>query len=375
MNSRETGDRWLFMTDVGVHRKREQLTVRAVAEVLGWSCLVIALAYLGYLLHATLYMGSLVFLLATVSATIASGAWAGSLLSLVAAGCLDFFYVPPVLHFNVGDSDGWTALVTFEVCALVISRLSSRERERTLEVEIHRKQMEQLYELSRATASLDMHQPLGPQLAYLILQSFDIDDVAIFDAANVRLDHAGTWSSEESEIARIAFLFDKNSDNAAARTVTRVLRTGPQLVGALTLHGDVSGMLADALASLMTMTFERARSLEKESRAESAHRSEKLRGAVLDALAHAFKTPLTVIRIASAGLLEASDLGPDRMELASLIDGESVRLSQLCDRLLQTAKLDAEKVRLTWEDINIAKLVDEVKEELSESLKGHPLKI
>jgi two-component system, OmpR family, sensor histidine kinase KdpD len=363
------------MTDVGIHREKEQPTIRDVAEVLGWSCLVVALAYIGYLLHATLYTASLIFLLATVFAAMASGAWAGSFLSLVAAGCLDFFYIPPVLHFDIRDTDGWMALATFEVCALVISRLSSRERQRTREVETHRKQMEQLYDLSRATASLNMRQPLGPQLAYLILQSFNFEDVSIFDAINGRLDHAGTWSGEESEAARTAYLLDKNNDNYEARTTTRVLRTGSSLVGALTLHGDVSGMLTDALASLVAMTFERARSLEKETRAESAHQSEKLRGAVLDALAHAFKTPLTVIRVASAGLLEAGGLPPDRVELASLIDGESMRLSQLCDRLLQTAKLEAEKVRLKWEEIDIAKLVEEVKEELAELLKGHPLEV
>jgi two-component system sensor histidine kinase KdpD len=376
MGSRETGEySGYFMTDVGILRKRERLTVRGVAEVLGWSCLVITLAYAGYLLHVSLYTASLVFLLATVSASMASGAWAGSFLSLVAAGCLDFFYIPPVLHFDVGDADGWMALATFEVCALVISRLSSRERQRTFEVETHRKQMEQLYDLSRATASLDMHQPLGPQLTYLILQSFDIDDVAVFDAINGRLDHAGAWSGDEPEAARTAYLLDKNIDNEDARTTTRTLRTGSSLVGALTLHGDVSGMLADALASLLTMVFERARSIEKESRAESAHQSEKLRGAVLDSLAHAFKTPLTVIRIATSGLLEAGGLAPAHVELASLIEGESMRLSQLCDRLLQTAKLEAEKVRLTWEDIDISTLVEEVKAELSESLAGHPLEV
>lgn len=363
------------MTNRGFHWKRERLAARTAAEVLGWSCLVIALAYAGFLLHATLYTASLVFLLATVFVTIALGGWAGTLLSLVAVLSLDYFYIPPVLHFNIADADGWMALATFEVCALVISRLSSRERQRTLEVETHRKQMEQLYELSRATAALDMHHPLGPQFTYLILQSFDIEDVVVFDAINGRLDHAGTWSGEEREVARTAYLLDKNNDNHETRTSTRVLRTGPSLIGAVTLHGEVSGILADALASLVAMAFERARSLDKETRAESAHQSEKLRGAVLDALAHAFKTPLTVIRIASAGLLEAGDLAPDRMELASLIDGESVRLSQLCDRLLQTAKLEAEKVRLTWEDIDISKLVEEVKEELSESLKGHPLEV
>ena len=77
------------MTDVGIRRKKEQPTIRDVAEVLGWSCLVVALAYIGYLLHATLYTASLAFLLATVFATMASGAWAGWLHLLRWGGWLD----------------------------------------------------------------------------------------------------------------------------------------------------------------------------------------------------------------------------------------------------------------------------------------------
>ena len=59
-----------------------------------------------------------------------------------------------------------------------------------------------------------------------------------------------------------------------------------------------------AVASLTAIALERARSFEKESRAEAAHQTEQLRTAVLDALAHAFKTPLTAILTASSGLLE-----------------------------------------------------------------------
>jgi two-component system sensor histidine kinase KdpD len=364
------------MVHAAIRKVATKSAVRAVAEVAGWSCLLLVLSHIGYYrLHATLYTASLVLLLVTVFATVRSGGWAGTFLSFFAAVCLDYFYIPPVLHFQVGDADGWKALITFEVCALIVSHLSSRERKRTREVELHRRQMEQLYDLSRATAGLDMHRPIGSQLAYLIRQSFDVESVAVFDAVNGRLDHAGSWSLEEAQVARTAYLLDRNADDPDARLSTRMLRMGLNGVGALALHGGVNGTLADALASLVAMTFERARSLEKEDRAESAHRSEKLRGAVLDALAHAFKTPLTVIRIASAGLLEAGDLAVGHRELAALIDGESLRLSQLCERLLQTAKLEAEQVRLAREDIDVAKLVEEVRSELVDSLKGHSLAI
>jgi two-component system sensor histidine kinase KdpD len=67
-------------------------------------------------------------------------------------------------------------------------------------------------------------------------------------------------------------------------------------------------LTANAIASLAAIAFERHRAYENEMRAESAQQSEQLRVAVLDALAHAFKTPLTAIHTASSCLLEMDTL-------------------------------------------------------------------
>jgi two-component system sensor histidine kinase KdpD len=266
-------------------------------------------------------------------------------------------------------------LITFEVCALVISRMSSREQEKAREAALQGKNIRQLYALSRGTALLDMRQPLGPQLAYLIRQSFELENVAVFDAVQGRLDTDGPWSEEEAKAARTAYLHNRNHDDPDTRIATRVLNVGRTCVGAMAVQGDVNGMIADALSTFAATSFERSRSFEKEHRAETANRTEQLRGAVLDALAHAFKTPLTAIRIASSGLLESDGLSPMHAELVSLIDAESLRLTDLCNRLLQTAKLDAEKIHLIQEEVNLSDLVEEVRGELSEALRGHPITV
>ena len=54
--------------------------------------------------------------------------------------------------------------------------------------------------------------------------------------------------------------------------------------------------------------LERHRAFIKEGVAEAARQTEQLRSTVLDGLAHAFKTPLTIIRAASSGLLEIGGL-------------------------------------------------------------------
>jgi two-component system sensor histidine kinase KdpD len=356
----------------GVVRER---VVRTVVEVI-LGCFVLALlGYVGYWLHVSLYTASLIYLLITVFATVASGLRVGTILSLSAAVCLDYFYIPPVLHFNVANASGWMALITFEVCALVIGRMSSRERQKAGEVAFQQKSIRQLYALSRGTALLALRLPLGPQLVCLIRQSFEAENVAVFDAEKGRLDRDGPWTDEEAAVARSAYLQNKNHDDPDKRIATRLLLVGRTCVGAIAVQGDVNGMIADALATLAAMPFERARSFEKEHRAEAATKTEQLRGVVLDALAHAFKTPLTAIRIASSGLLESGDLSPMHTELVSLIDAESLQLADLCNRLLQTAKLEKEKIGIVQQKVNLVHLVEEVREGLSESLKGHPITV
>lgn len=93
--------------------------------------------------------------------------------------------------------------------------------------------------------------------------------------------------------------------------------------------------------------------------------------AVLDALAHAFKTPLTVVCAASSGLLEMGTLDTTEAELADQINKEAVNLNQLCTRLLQTAKLETSNVTLHTEPVIVSKLVKDVVSDLSTTLKGH----
>jgi two-component system sensor histidine kinase KdpD len=134
-------------------------------------------------------------------------------------------------------------------------------------------------------------------------------------------------------------------------------------------------LIANSIASLAAIALARHRSYEKEARAESAQQAEQLRVAVLDALAHAFKTPLTAIRTASCGLLEMGTLDETEAELATLIDEESVNLNDLCTRLLQTAKLEVANITLHTEPVIVSKLVNDVVSDLSGTLRGHPIEL
>jgi two-component system sensor histidine kinase KdpD len=339
------------------------------------SASIAAITLVAFKLQFPIATVGFIYLLAVIVVTISYGVWQAIFLSLIAATCLNYFFIPPIFSFTVADSRDWIALVSFQVSALVVSRLSSREQKIARDANYQRLQMKKLYELSRGILLFDLHHPPGSQLVQSIRRIFQADDVAIFDANSVLLNHEGSWSTEEQQIAKSTYLTDKNEDDPDTRTTQRVIRIGNSSIGAMAIRGEVDPLIANSIASLSAIAFERYQSYEKEANAVSAKQTEQLRVAVLDALAHAFKTPLTAIRTASSGLLEMGTLGKTESELAELIDEESVNLNQLCTRLLQTAKLEASSVALRTEPVIVSRLVKDVLEDLSGTLKEHPIEL
>jgi len=320
------------------------------------------LTYAGFVLQVNLTTISFLYLLLVIAMALFCGFWQASVTSLLAVGCLDYFFTQPILHFYMTDLKEWVALGAFQITAVVISRLSAKELRSTKEAAVHRAGMEQLYELSRNSLLLDLRQAPGPQLVLLIHRIFGTTAVALFDLSLGRQDRAGEWDEGEENLARECYLEENATDDPQTETWRRVLLAGPGPVGALVVRGKLSPLVMDALASLAAIAIDRHQSFENEERAETASKGEQLRAAVMDALAHEFKTPLTAVQTASSGLLELGGLTESQTDLVTLIDDEAVRLNELCTRLLLTAKLDAGQVGLETDEVNVQELVSEVLE-------------
>jgi two-component system, OmpR family, sensor histidine kinase KdpD len=345
--------------------------MRAGLHALAGSVVVVLAAYLGVRLHVNFSTTGFLDLLVVVLVAMLSGFWEATVTSLVALTCLNYFFVPPVYSFYVADPQNWVALITFESTALLVSRLSTQMDQQARTAIDERSAMEKLYQLSRRTLLMNPQQSPGAQIVAQIRDVVQVDSVALFDAARAHLDAAGNTAAELEPLVRATYLEDRNQDDPAANTWRRVLRSGAHPTGAIVLRGaGLNPLLGDAIASLTAIALERARSFEKQSHAEAARQSEQLRTAVLDALAHAFKTPLTAIRTASSGLLEAGGLGPAQEDLVTLIDDESEKLANLSTRLLQTARLDASETKLRKETVVIPQLIEEILAQNASQLDG-----
>ena len=120
------------------------------------------------------------YLILVVLEALYGGFWQATVISVTAAACLNYYFVPPIFSF-VNSPENWVALGAFEFTALVISRLSQRANLRAAEAIAGRRDVERLYETSRRILLLDSGEP-GALVTSLIREVFELWAVLLLDA-------------------------------------------------------------------------------------------------------------------------------------------------------------------------------------------------
>jgi len=325
---------------------------------------VAACTWLAFHFRLNLATMGFLYLILVIAAAMRGGFWFATVISVVSALCLNYFFAPPLFSFSVSDPANWVALGAFELTALVISQLSNTATDRTAEAIRERRDAERLYQVSLRMFLLNRSRDPGNILAAVIRESFDLKTVVLFDAISGNTYSDGGLTGEDTsatqERARRAFLHDANEFDAVLESWFCVLRTDLRPAGGLALCGRaVRPLIATALASLCATSFERFRSSEREYRAEAGRQAEQLRAAVLDTLAHQIKTPVATISAASSGLLALGGLSETQATLLGVLDEQSKKLAEIAPQLLKTAKLDSSTLAPRRELLQLSDVVDE----------------
>jgi two-component system sensor histidine kinase KdpD len=310
-----------------------------------------------YRFHFNLSSATSVQLLLVTAIALRWGFLEAGIVSLVSVVCLDYFFTEPLFTFYIADPQDWVALAAFESVALVVSSLSNQVSSHARESELHRSQLQKLYELSQHILLLDLQQPVEPQLASLLHSTLRVEGVILWNAYDLQMFRSGVCDVTDDQVCSV-YAMDTNGDDPARYTSRRALHLGVKPIGSLVICGhSLDASSIHAIASLTAVAIERARSFSTATRAEAGRQSEQLRSAVLDGLAHAFKSPLTTIRSASSGLLAMNTLAGKEKRLVVLIDQHTADLSDLTTRLLRTARLDSGELKLRREQIDLKRLI------------------
>ncbi len=115
------------------------------------------------------------------------------------------------------------------------------------------------------------------------------------------------------------------------------------------------------------------------SEAEALRKSEKLKSALLDAVTHDLRTPLTSIKASVTTLIEDSkeDLldAESRQEFLEIIDEETDRLNEFIEGMVGIAKVEANAMSLHKRSASVDEIVSNAMERAKRVTAGHTLDV
>ena len=289
----------------------------------------------------------MVFLLTVMLVALRWGRAAGALAAVVAVGSFDFFFVPPVWSFHVSDTQYLFTFLLMLVVALVTGQLAARLRAEAVSAAAGERRAHALAavatDLSVAVREEDIAgicaARIGPLLegtATLLLPGRD-DRMRASDHGDTGI---AQWVLEEGLPA------GHGTQTLPANEATYLpLRTPLRTRGVLMLErGNARPLdteqlgLLRAFQSLIALAIERVHFVEVAHETQLRVEGERLRNALLSAVSHDMRTPLTAIR-GMAAMLGESDV-------AQAIVNQADRMQRQVANLLDAARLQSEGVRL-----------------------------
>jgi two-component system, OmpR family, sensor histidine kinase KdpD len=283
--------------------------------------------------------------------------------SVAATLTFNFFFLPPVGTFTIGDPQNVVAFFSFLTTSLIAGRLSAIAKRTALNTLERQRDVERLYTFSRAILLIDDSAPFGKQLIQKVAEVFKLNAAVLYERHTGAFYRAGPSDFEglDAQLRDAAMNNATYSDSEKRRLITTI-RLGSEPIGSIALQGTLMpDSVLQGMANLIAIGLERAKAQDLSQQMEAARQSAQLRTALLDAMAHEFKTPLTSIKAATTALLDNPSQTPEsRTELLRIADEEADRLGGLIDHSLEMARLDTGQFEIHKEPVNVCAAIHEV---------------
>ena len=267
---------------------------------------------------------SVVYLTAVLLVSTYWGVALGLLCSLLSAAAFNFFHVPPTGRFTIADGRNWVSLAAFTVVALVVSTVAELARARAAEAERRRREAD-----------------LAAAMARELLLGEDTQRALASTARRV---------AEALALPSAAIVTDPAADATAQRRLALALRgaDGERIATLLVpreLDPETERYLREevvpTLEALVAIASRRDALQAQRVQTEALRRSDDIKTALLRAVSHDLRTPLTSVVAAGHALGAATLDAQERAELSDAVVSEATRLAQLVDNLLDLSRLQA----------------------------------
>jgi two-component system sensor histidine kinase KdpD len=280
-----------------------------------------------------------VYLLAVFALAIRRGLAASLAAAVLGGVALNYLFIPPRHELTIAHSSDVVELIVLLVAAVVVGRLAAAGRARAAEAERR----------ARIAAAREREAALLAQVASAVLAGHNVSAqltsiagriAAAIGASRARIDLQPVPSPSRGELA---------------------LRLPARSSGAWLYVSDDSSWelaelerIAEPLARILDVAVERERVAQQAAETEAARHADRTRTAILHAISHDLRSPLTAITTAGSALRTPGVTDDERRELIDVIDAESSRLARLVDDLLDLSRIEAGAVspRTDWTDLH-----------------------
>ncbi|GAA1229039.1 sensor histidine kinase KdpD [Kitasatospora nipponensis] len=314
--------------------------------VAGYVCGLVLPALLTAILSAlggslNLTTDALIFQLGVVAVALLGGLLSALVASVVASLLLNYYFIPPVHTFTIGEPNNVIALAVFASVALIVASVVDRAIGQTTRA-------------ARATAEAETLSTLAgsvlrgadalPDLLERARTAFAMDSVALLDRTT---GHLIVRTSPNGEGAGVGAAAEIPVDPD-----TVLILTGRRLSAA-------DQRVLSAFAAHVAVARERERLAAAAAEVEPIKATDRMRTALLAAVSHDLRTPLAAA-LASVGSLRSPDVEfspEDQAELLDLADSSLVKLTRLVDNLLDMSRLQAGALTLHLAPVRLTEVL------------------
>lgn len=330
---------------------------------------------------------AMLYLLAVTIVAMRAGKQAAIIAAFSSTALLDFFFIYPRFSFTVGDVQYVVTLAVMLVVALIIGNLTIVLQRQAVAAIERERQSQALYQLASQLAGAMSVDQLAVATRDFLHRSHDCRGVLL-------MRHDDVLHPVEHEFHLDSALQSAAAFAALQQGQTRALPEGAKNWLFLPLRGStyVRGVLAidfglmplatignqqllyEAIAALVTITVERLHFVDVAQRAQLQITDERLRNAILSALSHDIRTPLTVLYGMADALIQTPLPGATRDTVAAMRE-QTLSLNSMVSNLLDMAKLRAGNIRLNQEWQPVEEVIGSSIKLLGEALARHKVEV
>ncbi len=290
----------------------------------------------------TVANASLIYMLVTLVVAVWLGTWPSILAAVLSFFGFNFFLLRPYYTLIVEDPRELLDLVIFLAAALIAGRLAGyarRQAEATRQISA---EQVVLFRLTSALNQITDREAILGELRRVGVEEIGASQIDILPHAPGRLQSQGTavyllLSAGETVYGTVRATFPTEATESQRR-------------------------LLMACVVQASIAIDRVALAQQARRSEALGEADALKTALLRAVSHDLRTPITIIKTSAANLNELGEsLSPEQQrELAQTIEEEADRLNRLVGNLLDMSRLQAGALVLNSEWNSLEEIAGEV---------------